>query len=67
MVCMGYGVVRPSLGRDVHKIMAMALVYFLSSAVSVDPPPRVTAVGLNSSPPRYKLEERLSALLTVSF
>ncbi|CBJ28894.1 Similar to G-protein coupled receptors [Ectocarpus siliculosus] len=35
MVCMGYGVVRPSLGRDVHKIMAMALIYFLSSALWV--------------------------------
>ena len=34
MVCMGYGVVRPSLGRDVHKIMGLALVYFISSAVS---------------------------------
>lgn len=33
MVCMGYGVVRPSLGRDVHRIMGMALVYFVSSAV----------------------------------
>lgn len=34
MVCMGYGVVRPSLGQDIHKIMGMALVYFVSSAVS---------------------------------
>lgn len=33
MVCMGYGVVRPSLGQDIHKIMGMALVYFVSSAV----------------------------------
>ncbi|CAM9130644.1 unnamed protein product, partial [Hapterophycus canaliculatus] len=35
MVCMGYGVVRPSLGRDVHKIMGMALIYFISSALWV--------------------------------
>ncbi|CAM9521156.1 unnamed protein product, partial [Laminaria digitata] len=35
MVCMGYGVVRPSLGRDVHKIMGLALVYFISSALWV--------------------------------
>ncbi|CAM9275799.1 unnamed protein product [Pylaiella littoralis] len=35
MVCMGYGVVRPSLGRDVHKIMGMALTYFVSSALWV--------------------------------
>lgn len=42
MVSMGYGVVRPSLGRDVHKIMGMALIYFISSAVrecSLRPPP----------------------------
>ncbi|CAM9758319.1 unnamed protein product [Ascophyllum nodosum] len=35
MVCMGYGVVRPSLGRDVHRIMAMALIYFVTSALWV--------------------------------
>eukprot|EP00903_Cladosiphon_okamuranus_P006662 g6504.t1 len=35
MVCMGYGVVRPSLGQDIHKIMGMALVYFVSSALWV--------------------------------
>lgn len=33
MVCMGYGVVRPSLGRDVHRIMGLALIYFITSAV----------------------------------
>lgn len=35
MVCMGYGVVRPSLGQDVYKILGMALVYFFSSAVGL--------------------------------
>lgn len=33
MVCMGYGIVRPSLGRDLHRIMGLALVYFITSSL----------------------------------
>lgn len=33
MVSMGYGIVRPSLGRDLHRIMGLTLVYFITSAV----------------------------------
>ncbi|CAN0225053.1 unnamed protein product [Discosporangium mesarthrocarpum] len=33
MVCMGYGLVRPSLGHDIYRILALALVYFVTSAL----------------------------------